>query len=547
MYSTKPHILELVALLKAHQISQIVVCPGSRNIPIVGSIIADKYFASHQVTDERSAAFVALGLALKTGRTTAVVCTSGSAVLNMHPAVAEAYYQKVPLLVISADRPEGWIGQQDGQTLPQKGVFQSLSKCSVQLDEHDIWLTNRLVNEAILATTHQGKGPAHINVPISEPFFDMTADRLPKVRVIHRYHGMNEYNEPYTHLIEELNKAQKRLVVVGQMNSIYDYQSTVNKLIHKHFAWVQEHIGNGTIPGKSIRNIDILLAQMNDEEKHKLSPDLLITWGGCVISKRTKQWLRSFPPKAHWHISADGALIDTFQCATTLIQMDPMEFVERIAPRLAGKVPTYPQEWIKVRQSYTMPALDYSAPMVVGEFMRVLPEGHPLHLANSNSIRYAQLYDLPKYTEVYANRGVNGIEGSLSTALGFAALDERPVYLIIGDLSFFYDMTALNISPLPKNLRILLLNNHEGQIFRGLPGLHLPDKAREAVQGTHNIDARSWAMARGLHYFGVQDTESLHFALPEFTAPEAQKGAMLMEVFTDASVDQAQLDKIFKK
>lgn len=547
MYSTLPHILELVALLKAHGVSQIVVCPGSRNIPIVGSVMADKYFACHQVTDERSAAFMALGLALKTGRPSAVVCTSGSAVLNMHPAVAEAYYQKVPLLVISADRPEGWIGQQDGQTLPQQGVFQSLSRCSVQLDEQDIWLTNRRVNEAILATTHQGKGPAHINVPISEPFFDMTADRLPDVRVIKRYHGLNEYYEPYAHLIETLNRAQKRLVLVGQMNSIYGYQRTVDKLIYKHFAWVQEHIGNGTIPGKAIRNLDVLLAHMSEDDKHKMRPDLLITWGGCVISKRAKQWLRAFPPKAHWHISPDGALIDTFQCATTLIQMDPMEFVERIAPRLAGKVPSYPQLWAQISREHTLPELEYSAPMVVGEFMELLPAGSPLHLANSNSIRYAQLYDLPADTEVYANRGVNGIEGSLSTALGFAKMDERPVYLIIGDLSFLYDMTALNISPLPKNLRILLLNNHEGQIFRGLPGLRLPEKTREAVQGNHNIDARSWAMSCGLHYFGVQDTESLGFALPEFTAPEADKGAMLMEVFTDASIDQAQLDKIFKK
>ena len=201
MYSDKRHILQLVALLKAHQVKQIVVCPGGRNAPIVHTLAQIPEFTCYPITDERSAGFFALGLAQHGGSPSAICCTSGSSLLNIYPAVAEAFYQQVPLIVISADRGAAWIGQMDGQTIPQKEVFQSLVKCSVSLPEiqteEDAWFCNRLINEAILETSHHGKGPVHINVPISEPVYRFGTKELPDERVIMRYQGLSLYENGY--------------------------------------------------------------------------------------------------------------------------------------------------------------------------------------------------------------------------------------------------------------------------------------------------------------------------------------------------------------
>lgn len=244
------------------------------------------------MTDERSAGYFALGLALNSGKPVAVCCTSGTALLNLHPAVAEAFYQKVPLIVISADRPAAWIGQMDGQTLPQPEVFRSLVKKSVNLPEihteEDEWFCNRLINEALLETNHHGKGPVHINVPVSEPLFNFTTEALPQVRVITRYQGLNVYDRDYNELIDRMNKYRKRMIVVGQMNLIYLFEKRYTKLLYKHFAWLAEHIGNRTVPGIPVKNFDAALYAMPEDKMDQMAPELLITYGGHIVSKRLK-------------------------------------------------------------------------------------------------------------------------------------------------------------------------------------------------------------------------------------------------------------------
>ena len=273
MYTDKKNILQLVALLQAHGITKIVLCPGSRNIPIVHTLSNHPDFTCYAVTDERSAGYFAIGLTLNGGKPAAICCTSGTALLNLHPAVAEAFYQNVPLVVISADRPAAWIGQMDGQTLPQPGVFQSLVKKSVNLPEihtdEDEWYCNRLINEALLEMNHHGKGPVHINVPISEPLFQFTTDTLPEVRVITRYQGLNVYDRDYNDLIDRMNKYQKRMIIVGQMNLIYLFEKRYTKLLYKHFAWLTEHIGNQTVPGIPVKIVrpDISLVLVDSLNK----------------------------------------------------------------------------------------------------------------------------------------------------------------------------------------------------------------------------------------------------------------------------------------
>ena len=541
MYTDKKNILQLAALLRAHGIRRIVLCPGSRNIPLTQTFANVPDFTCYPLTDERSAGFFALGLALHDGAPVAVCCTSGTALLNLHPAVAEAYYQQVPLVVISADRPAAWIGQMDGQTLPQPGVFGTLVKKSVSLpdvkDEEDEWFCNRLINEALLETHHHGKGPVHINVPVGEPFFLLPVNELPEARVITRYQGLNIYDKDYQPLIERLNKYQKRMAVTGQMNLIYLFDKKYTKLLYKHFAWIAESIGNQTVPGMPIRNIEALLCSMNNDMQEAMRPELLITYGGHVISKRLKKFLRKHPPTEHWHISADGEIMDLYGSLSVVIEMDPFEFLEKIAVLIDAPTPEYPKRWETKSKAIPKAQFAYSEMHAIGETLRRLPSPCSLHLANSSAVRYAQLFDLPPEVEVLSNRGTNGIEGSLSTALGYATASDKLNFIVIGDLSFFYDMNALWNSNYGSNIRILLLNNEGGEIFHALPGLTLHENARRFVTGTHHASGKAWAEDRGFEYLCAHNEEELQAALESFTQPSVTRQPMLLEAFTDKDKD----------
>lgn len=541
MYTDKKNILQLVALLKAHRIQKIVLCPGSRNIPIVQTLVNIPEFTCYPVTDERSAGFFALGLALNGGSPAAICCTSGTALLNIHPAVAEAFYQQVPLVVISADRPAAWIGQMDGQTLPQPGVFGSLVKKSVNLpevqSEEDEWYCNRLINEALMELDHHGKGPVHINVPISEPFFKLPVTELPEARVITRYQGLNVYEKDYQPLIERLNRYQRRMVVVGQMNLIYLFDKKYTKMLYKHFAWFTENISNQTIPGMPIRNIEPLLCSMDFEAQQKMRPELLITYGGHIISKRLKKFLRRHPPVEHWHVAADGQVADLFGSLTTVIEMDPFEFLEKIAPMMDNRTPEYPRTWENLSKNIPQAVFPYSEMSAIGKIIHHLPSSCSLHLANSSTVRYAQLFPLPNDVEVLSNRGTNGIEGSLSTALGYATASDKLNFIFIGDLSFFYDMNALWNANYGSNVRILLLNNAGGEIFHALPGLEMQDNSRRFITAIHRTSARAWAEDRGFQYLSVHNEEELDQAVEIFTQPSITSQPMLMEVFTEKDKD----------
>ena len=550
MYSDKKNILQLAALLKAHGVHKLVLCPGSRNAAIVHTLSNIDDFTCYSVTDERSAGFFAIGLSLQGGGPAAVCCTSGSALLNLHPAVAEAYYQQIPLIIISADRPAAWIGQMDGQTLPQPNVFGSLVKMSVNLpevnSEEDEWYCNRLINEAILETTHHGKGPVHINVPISEPIYRFTAKTLPEVRVINRYQGLNVYDRDYKELIEKLNKANKRMILVGQMNLIYQFDKKFIKPLSNHFVWLTEHLANQTTPYIPIKNFDVAVSAMDDVRQEQMAPDLLITYGGHIVSKQMKKYLRNHPPKEHWHIAADGKIVDLFGCLTTVIEMDPFEFLEKIAFLLENKPTNYPLMWENWCKIIPEPTLPYSQISITGHLIKALPAPCSLHLANSSTIRYAQLFALPKGVEVCCNRGVNGIEGSLSSAIGYAAASTNINFVIIGDLSFFYDMNALWMNHVRNNLRILLFNNEGGEIFHTLPGMEKNSKSRLYITAEHQTSAQGWAEERGFQYIKVTDADEWADVLPIFTSSEEHPQPMLVEVFTDKDTDTKLLREYYK-
>ncbi|KGO01103.1 2-succinyl-5-enolpyruvyl-6-hydroxy-3-cyclohexene-1-carboxylic-acid synthase [Porphyromonas sp. COT-290 OH3588] len=557
MYSDKPNILQLVALLKTHGIRQVVLCPGSRNAAIVHSLAVDADFVCHRVTDERSAGFYAIGLALSTQSPVAVCCTSGSAVVNLFPAVTEAYYQGVPLVLITADRPEAWIGQMDGQTMPQRSVFGSLVHSSVYLpegkDEEELWHINRLINEALLAATHHAGGPVHINVPLSEPLFNFTTKQLPKVRTIRRL-SLSALSDSSgaNNLIRQLKQigaqAKRIMILVGQLPPSQRQTLQLLEALLPKAVLLKEHL-SGQIDSTSefIDNFDALLAGLNYGEANDYCPDLLITLGGHIVSKRIKQFVRSYKPREHWHLSPRGEVVDLFGGLTLVIEGELKNWEGCLFDEaIHWGDSSYRQLWQEHSSRLTQPQFLYSAMQAVGSLLALMPNGCAIHLANSSAVRHAQLYPLPHDTEVLCNRGINGIEGSLSAALGYAKASERTNFIIIGDLSFFYDMNVLGADKVGENVRILLLNNSGGGIFRGLRGMPHDAPSFGSIMGAHGQSAKAWAEDCGLVYHAVRSSEELEQVLPALCSEEASS-PLVVEVFTSMDEDTELLQAYYQQ
>lgn len=480
--SSNKVILETLTLLREHGIKDFVLCPGSRDAAILHSVCRIEEFCVHTATDERSAGFLAIGLALATDRPAAVVVTSGSALANLYPAACEAFYQQVPVVFISADRPAAWIGQMDGQTMPQEGALGRMVKMCVSLPEHDLWHANRLVNEALLCCKdRQPRGPVHINIPVSEPIYDFTADSLPRARMIRLCEGVPS----------PLPAPATTLIVFGQM---HPEQVPSVQLIEKlagRFAIVAENLSN--MP-------PALCTNPSDVDWDRMPPvELVITLGGHVVSKELKQHLRSRRSLQHWHVSPDGAVADLFRCQSLAVRSDMTVFLEQLVDLTApGFCPRIPQ---RDRTA----TLETPRQELLREFFRLLPNGAAVFLANSSAVRVAQTAtdgrDGRPSPAFFCNRGINGIEGSLSTAVGYAmASPEKKVFVVIGDLSFFYDSNAFWCRPLPDNLHVLLMNDGKGAIFDTLPLPPEPESSRRAIMGHHSLTARHTAGLYGIAY-----------------------------------------------
>lgn len=537
MFSGKKNVLQTVASLKAYGINRIVLSPGSRNSPLIQTFTSDSFFDCHIVVDERNAAFYAIGIIQYTQQPVAVCCTSGSALLNFAPAVSEAYYQQLPLIVISADRSPEWIGQMDGQTIPQPNVFGALSKKSVNLpevkNETDEWFCNRLINEALISCTAGISGPVHINVPISEPLFDYPEEVLPAFR-------KTNYTAAHKHIdikpfANKWNDAKKRLIIVGQQFYDAEFTKALETLAQKSDCAILSEQTANCQSNLFVHNFDALLYAVADDKKTDYKPDLVIYVGGHITSKRLKHFLRQNKPQSLWRISDSNEIADTFQSLTDLIEMQPKAFFGLLSGNVHNDdAKSFSDLWKRTSEQIKEPesGIPYSDLLVARNFIKALPENAKLHLANSSSVRNTQLFHLDKSIQVYSNRGVNGIESTLPSTVGFASVCDEPVYLMIGDLSFFYSVNALwNISHI-KNLRILLVNNGGGGIFHLLPGLNKASSLQRYVAAGHNTSAENWAKAAGLHYLSAGNEEELDKTLPALMDEGLEQSAIL-EAFTD--------------
>lgn len=512
MYSDNKNIQQLAYLLREHGVTDAILCPGSRNAAIVHTLSQMPEMHCHAITDERSAGFFALGIALQTGRPTAICVTSGSALLNLHPAVAEAFYQHVPLIVISADRPAAWIGQMDGQTLPQPNALGNMVRVCVTLPEPntktDEWHANRLINEALMECTHRAGGPVHINIPISEPIYEFHTENLPAVRKIERIEGLSPAN--CRKLASLLEQTDRRMIIVGQKAPDRSIMPTFLNELNRGFVSLTENLSNLGPGHVALEDPETLIGNIPEEKKEDYRPDLVITMGGHIVSKSLKQFLRKHPPHMHWHVDPDGQIADTFCCLTHVIEAHPYDFLQSLAMLMLkfDESGTYPAMWQELAAN-TRQTCPTEACKIVGKLMQQLPENAVLHLANSSTVRYAQHYPIDPSITVCCNRGVNGIEGSVSTAVGYATADPlKPNFLIIGDLSFFYDQNGLWNQALPQNLHILLLNNGGGEIFKTLP-IPQGEDSCNYICATHTTEVERLCQHYGIDYLSTSSDEEL--------------------------------------
>ncbi len=546
MSSNKPIVNMLAELAVAKGMRHAVISSGSRNAPIIIAFDAQKKIKCLSVIDERSAGFFALGIAQQTNSPVAVVCTSGSAVLNYAPAVVEAYYQKIPLVVITADRPAEWIDQDDGQTIRQHNIFGHYIKASYTLPAEanhadDMWYAERAVSEAFnVSTEKDNEGPVHINIPLREPLYGEAkqVNSFKNVEVAETEKKLSAKSEK--ELLSAWQKANKKIVICGLHKPDKELNTLLNKLAEDSSVVVLTETNSNLSGKKFINSIDGYFESLTEKQKEELKPEILLTLGGPVTTKRFKAYLRKYQPKQHWHISAAMAHIDTYKSLTKVLAVDESSFISALT-----KVKTksgYAEEISKINAKALkqldvyckqIPFCDLKAFQLIS---KNLPANSDVQLGNSTPIRYANLFDVNKNGNLFfSNRGVSGIDGSVSTAAGAAYGSGRMTTLITGDLAFLYDSNGLWNKHLPENLRIIVINNAGGGIFRIIDSKDTP-LLEEYFEAVHNMKAEPFAKAYNIPYFSASNEKELEKALGQFNKPQKGKPAIL-EIFTPHKVN----------
>jgi 2-succinyl-5-enolpyruvyl-6-hydroxy-3-cyclohexene-1-carboxylate synthase len=560
-YRLQP-ILNMAEICVRKGIRKAVICPGSRSAPLNFAFGLHPDIQSFSIVDERVAGFMALGMAQQSGLPSVLICTSGTAGLNFAPALTEAYYLQIPLLVLTADRPAELIDQADGQTIRQREMYGKHCKAAYELplDYENIEsqkYIERIVSEAINCALSEPKGPVHINCPFREPFYPESEDQIrydSKLKIIEQWENEKSLSETSIQALRnEWQQAERVWIVGGQA----DLNPTLCKQLDSLSLPVFADIISNLHPlQQKMRYQDLFLAQ---EKALPSPPDLLITFGMSLVSKNLKNYLRKNKAKQHWHLQTEGIAADTFHALTKVIPVKPLYFFEKvISPAEVSETQKkYTQEWLRIDQkveaviSHFFDHQPFSEMEAVYRLMQVLPANSCLHLANSMSVRYANVLHFPEKKaadqgsiRIYSNRGTSGIDGCLSTAIGHALVDDAPHFVILGDLSFFYDRNALFHQYLPPNLHILVLNNQGGGIFNMIQGPKRIEKAASFFLTPHHRTVHWMAQESELPYFSASDRFSFESNLRQWLDSRTQTS--ILEVQTDMAVNTS-VWQTFKK
>lgn len=539
----------IIEILSAKGINNIIISPGSRNAPLTIGFAQNPNFKCYSIADERCAAFFALGIAQQTKQPTAIVCTSGSALLNYYPALAEAFYSQIPLIVISADRPQSKIDIGDGQTIRQENVFLNHSVFNANLTEEASEENDLKINLAI-ETAILKKGPVHINAPFEEPLYETTEELSVQPKITNlKPETFSKEIENSDEIVSVWNNAKRKLILVGVNESNVIDQEVIENLASDPSVVVLTETTSNLHHPTFINSIDTLITPFDDSDFKEFNPEILVTFGGMVVSKRIKGFLRKYKPKQHWHIDTLRAY-DTFGALTKHFEMQPNDFFKDLFSKTTFVKSNYFKNIDAVYQKRLAKRTEYLNEIRFSDFkvfekvIASLPKDSLLQISNSSAIRYAQLIDIDESIEVFCNRGTSGIDGSTSTAIGASVGNKKQTIFITGDISFLYDSNALWNSYIPKNFKIVLVNNGGGGIFRILPGHQEKPVFNTYFETSHHLTAEHLAKMYQCNYYTANDSESLDKGIKSLY--ETNDAPAILEIFTPTTENDVILKQYFK-
>lgn len=550
-YSSKRSVQILAHLLQQYGISDIIISPGSRNAPLAIHFSEIDTFNCFSIVDERSAAFVGMGMAMSEKKPVVLTCTSGSAAANYYPAVTEAFYSNTPLLILTADRPTDYTDIFDGQTIRQNNLFHQHSYGDFQLLEDskdDAENVNSEIIKKAIELCFEKRGPVHINIPLEEPLYNLVSE-LPTFPTVEHTIRNKEYEIPST-LVADWNTSQRIMILVGTRDHSAELENQLTQLVKNHTVVVLSETNSNLYHEKFFKHIDRYITGFTEEDYRQYAPDLLITVGQNVVSKRVKQFLRNAHPKQHWHLD-EVWQPDTYFALTQKIEIKPELFFSKLLNFATLEPKPFYNLWDVLRgkkdlkHEQYLNLIEFSDFYLFNKVSQSIPENYNVHFSNSSAIRYAQLFDFGK-RRIYCNRGTSGIDGSTSTAMGFAIKNEKPTLLLTGDLSFMYDINGLWNQYIPPFTRIIIFNNGEGNIFKIIPG---PGNANsnsvdEFIATKHNKNMEFLAKHFGFSYTKVEDEMTLDRVMDNFF--KADIHPKILEVMTAGKSNAEILKTYFK-
>ena len=543
-FSSKKSIQILAHILQEYNIFHIIISPGSRNAPIAIHFSEMENMKCYSIIDERSAGFVALGMAKSIKKPIALSCTSGSATVNYYPAIVEAFYSNMPLLILTADRPKEFIDIFDGQTIRQENIFQQHSYGNFNLledNEIDADSKNFDIIKKAVKICIKKQGPVHINIPLNEPLYQYSS-KIPNFPIVKKQLTERKY-QLQQKLITEWNDSKKILILAGTLDKNPQLKKLLEQLAKNHSAVILTEINSNLHHEKFFPHIDRYLSSFDEEDYDTFAPDLLITIGQNVVSKRIKEFLRNKKIAKHWHIDPYWQP-DTYFSLTEKINTYPELFFSQLISKISLEPNDYYNIWNMKKEKLELKHQEYAQSIKFSDFKiydilrNKIPNKYHIHLSNSSIIRYAQLFDFKENHTFYCNRGANGIDGSTSTAMGFAMVSTSPILLITGDLSFFYDINGLWNQYIPPQTRIIIINNGGGDIFRIIPGPDSSNAINKFIATQHNKNAKYFAKAFDFEYSSVNNQDDFELSLTTFFTPSSLP--KILEINT-SKIDNAQV------
>ena len=570
-YSKIPVAQSIVALCVAKNIKHVVISPGSRNAPLTIGFTNHPEIEAYSIVDERCAAFFALGIAQQIKKPVAVVCTSGSALLNYYPAIAEAYYSDIPLVVISADRPIERIDIGDGQTIRQKNVFENHILYSANLYS-ELVLENEVSDKKLLQKQFESRrhnereinlalnsaiennGPVHINVPFYEPLYSLEDNKITDPVQILPDLSLREYSktemQPY---LDHWNNAKRKMILIGVMAPDSVEQQYLDLLAKDPTVIILTETTSNVDHAEFFTRIDTLIGPIEKSEDankqfEALRPDILLSFGGMIVSKKIKSFLRNFQPNQHWHIDPKKAY-NTYFGLNKHFETSVNSFFQNFLPETTSVKSDYAAHWKEIneqrkkRHNIYVNKIPYSDFKAMQSIVPSVPKGYNVQLGNSSTVRYAQLFNWDASQSIFCNRGASGIDGSVSTAVGAALVKKEPTLLICGDLSFIYDSNGLWNNYIPVNFRIIVINNSGGGIFRILPGNKNTENFDTYFETVHDLNAKALCEMYSFEYAFAKDSDKVNAELEEFFEPS--KKPKLLEIMTPRSLNDEVLLEYF--